>query len=159
MYHGLHKNIKCQHKKCFLSSKCSILEWLLKDHVTLKTGSMTVDNSALHHILKILKQNSFKNMEKKIDGCVSKASGFAFYCSKSNDHLIISLPKLIQDNSQDDSFSNYTHFKEDSYPCSSNLTFHNRDHIHWVMIMNTCTQFSNSFITFKHRGSLIQSHQ
>ncbi len=55
--------------------------------------------------------------------------------------IIMSLPTLIQDNSQDDSSSNYTHFKDDSYLCSSNLTFHNRDHIHWVMIMNTWTQF------------------
>ncbi len=31
--------------KCFLS----ILEWFLKDNVTLKTGEIAAENSALHH--------------------------------------------------------------------------------------------------------------
>jgi len=48
-------------KKCFLSSKSidiiSILEWLLKDHVTLKTGVMILN-------IQLCKKNIFKYIQK-----------------------------------------------------------------------------------------------
>ncbi len=48
---------KCWNEKYSISvfnidnnkNQISILEWSLKDHVTLKTGVMVLDNSALHH--------------------------------------------------------------------------------------------------------------
>ncbi len=39
--------------KCFLSRNISTLELFLKAHVTQKTGVMTAENSALHHINKL----------------------------------------------------------------------------------------------------------
>ncbi len=36
-------------KKLFLEHQISILEGFLKEHVTLKTGVMAAENSALHH--------------------------------------------------------------------------------------------------------------
>ncbi len=39
MYHGNHKNINID-SSMFLEQQISILEWFLKDHVTLKTGVM-----------------------------------------------------------------------------------------------------------------------
>ncbi len=35
------------YKEMFLMHQISILEWFLKDHVTLKTGGMSVENSDL----------------------------------------------------------------------------------------------------------------
>ncbi len=34
-------------KQMFLEQQISILEWFLKDHVTLKTGEMATENSVL----------------------------------------------------------------------------------------------------------------
>ncbi len=44
-YHRFQKNIK-QHNSF---NTDNIYKWLLKDHVTLKTGVMADENSVLHH--------------------------------------------------------------------------------------------------------------
>ncbi len=55
MYYSFYKTVRKQivnNKKCFLS----ILEWFLKDHVTLKAGVMMQKISALHHRNNIIKK-------------------------------------------------------------------------------------------------------
>ncbi len=50
MYHCFPQNIKYAavfNKIFFLEQQISILEWFLKDHVTLKTGVVAADNSVL----------------------------------------------------------------------------------------------------------------
>ncbi len=46
MYNGFPKNIK-QHRKIVSWAPISVWEWFLKDHVTIKTGVMAAENSAL----------------------------------------------------------------------------------------------------------------
>ncbi len=68
MYHGFLQNIK-QHncfleytdnnKKYFLSG---ILEWFLKDHVTLKTGVMMLKIQRHHHRNTLFKKKIFHNI-------------------------------------------------------------------------------------------------
>ncbi len=41
------KSIMVKNKEMFLEHQINILEWFLKDHVTLKTGIMAAENSAL----------------------------------------------------------------------------------------------------------------
>ncbi len=49
-------------KKMFLEQQNSILEWFLKDHVTLKTGVMAAEKQALSS----RKKNYIKNTIKSI---------------------------------------------------------------------------------------------
>ncbi len=46
--HCFHKNIM-QHNCYHAEHQISILEWFLKDHVTLKTKVMATENSSFHH--------------------------------------------------------------------------------------------------------------
>ncbi len=69
MYHGLHKYIKKNMfltliiKRKFLEQQISILEWFLKDHVTLKTEVMAANFSfAITGINYILKYINIKRL-------------------------------------------------------------------------------------------------
>ncbi len=67
VYHVLHKNINQQktdleeeEEEMFLELQISILEWFPKDHVTLKTGVMTLKIQLFCHRNELHLKNKFK---------------------------------------------------------------------------------------------------
>jgi len=43
MHHGFHKYVAVKKRKMFLEQQVIILEWFLKDHMTLKTGAIMLE--------------------------------------------------------------------------------------------------------------------